>query len=92
MLALPWVADAAVVSLGGNSLYLGAVAKLTPAGEDSIIRLGKFRFERLLRSALAQTEDAAVLPRRWRFVEALPIDGLGKRHHADLLKLFNQPA
>jgi acyl-coenzyme A synthetase/AMP-(fatty) acid ligase len=90
--ALSWIAEAAVVSLGENSLYLGAVAKLTPAGEKSIVQLGKFRFERVLRRELAQAEDAAVLPRRWRFVEAIPTDGLGKRHQADLLDLFNKPA
>lgn len=90
--ALPWIAEAAVVTLGETPSYLGAVAKLTPAGNDSIVQLGKFRFERLLRHELAQAEDAAVLPRRWRFVEALPTDGLGKRRHADLLDLFAKSA
>jgi acyl-coenzyme A synthetase/AMP-(fatty) acid ligase len=89
---LPWIAEAAVVSLGADTLYLGVVAKLTPAGQSEIISLGKFRFERLMRRELAQAEDSAVLPRRWRFVEALPTDGLGKRHHADLLALFMESA
>lgn len=90
--ALPWIAEAAVVSLGGNPLYLGVVAKLAPAGDSEVARLGKFRFERLLRRELAQAEDAAVLPRRWRFVEAMPVDGLGKRRSADLQALFGKSA
>ncbi|MBF6568204.1 MAG: acyl-CoA synthetase [Candidatus Binataceae bacterium] len=86
--ALPWIAEAAVVSLGENPLYLGVVAKLAPLGAAEIKRLGKFRFERLLRRELAQIEDAAVLPRRWRFVETIPLNGMGKRRTADLQALF----
>jgi acyl-coenzyme A synthetase/AMP-(fatty) acid ligase len=73
-------------------LYLAVVAKLSPAGNSEISRLGKFRFERLLRRHLAETEDAAVLPRRWRFVEAIPVDWLGKRRSADLQALFGESA
>jgi acyl-coenzyme A synthetase/AMP-(fatty) acid ligase len=90
MIALPWIAETVVVSLGGTRLYLGAVARLTSLGENEIARLGKFRFERLLRRELAQTEDASVLPRRWRFVEAIPMDGLGKHRLADIRALFGK--
>jgi acyl-coenzyme A synthetase/AMP-(fatty) acid ligase len=90
--ALPWIAEAAIVTLGENRLYLGVVAKLAPAGERELQRLGKFRFIRLIRRELAQAEDAAVLPRRWRFVEAMPVDGLGKRRIADLKALLGQSA
>jgi acyl-coenzyme A synthetase/AMP-(fatty) acid ligase len=78
------------VSLVENRLYLGAVARLTPPGIEEVARLGKFRFERMLRRELADAEDAAVLPRRWRFVEELPVDGMGKRRIADLRKLFDE--
>jgi acyl-coenzyme A synthetase/AMP-(fatty) acid ligase len=88
--ALPWIAEAAVVSLGENPMCLGVVAKLAAPGASEIARLGKFRFERLLRRELAQAEDAAVLPRRWRFVETMPVDGLGKRRIGDLQALFGK--
>jgi acyl-coenzyme A synthetase/AMP-(fatty) acid ligase len=90
--ALQWIAEAAVVGLGETPLYLGVVAELTAAGESAIAQLGKFRFERLLRRELAREEDAAVLPRRWRFVSSIPVDGLGKRRHADLRELFGRSA
>jgi len=90
LLALPWIQEAAVVSLGGDKLYLGVVAKLSPAGGDEIEQFGKFRFERKLRRELAQVEDPAVLPRRWRFVKEMPVDGLGKRRNADLQALFGK--
>jgi acyl-coenzyme A synthetase/AMP-(fatty) acid ligase len=90
MIALPWIAEAMVVSLSGNRLYLGTVARLAPPGIEEIKRLGKFRFERMLRRELAEAEDAAVLPRRWRFVETLPVNAMGKRRIADLRKLFDK--
>jgi acyl-coenzyme A synthetase/AMP-(fatty) acid ligase/3-hydroxymyristoyl/3-hydroxydecanoyl-(acyl carrier protein) dehydratase len=90
IIALPWVEEAAVVSLGGDWQYLGAVARLSPAGNIELTRLGKFRFERRLRHELGLAEEPAVLPRRWRFVEAIPIDGLGKRRNSDLQALFEK--
>ncbi|MBI3759847.1 MAG: acyl-CoA synthetase [Deltaproteobacteria bacterium] len=88
IIALPWIAEAVVVSLGETRLYLGAVARITPSGENEIARLGKFRFERMLRRELANTDDGSVLPRRWRFVEAIPVDGMGKHRLADIRALF----
>jgi len=90
--ALRWIGAAAVIMLGENPLYLGVVAELSPLGKSDIAELGKFRFERMLRRELAQNEDAAVLPRRWRFVEAMPTDGLGKRRNSDLKDLFGKSA
>lgn len=87
---LPWVNEAAVVGLGGSRTYLGAVVKLSAAGVAEIERLGKFRFERMLRRELSSTEDLAVLPRRWRFVDFMPMDGLGKRRVRDVLELLEQ--
>ncbi len=90
MAALRWVSEAAVVVLGGSRAYLGAVVKLSAAGVAELERLGKFRFERMLRHELSSTEDAAVLPRRWRFVDLMPMDGLGKRRVHDVVALLEQ--
>ena len=89
---LPWVSEAAVVALGEPRTYLGAVAKLSAAGVAEIERVGKFRFERMLRRELSATEDLAVLPRRWRFVDFMPMDGLGKRRVPDVVALLEQTA
>jgi acyl-coenzyme A synthetase/AMP-(fatty) acid ligase len=89
---LPWVIEAAVVALGERRTYLGAVVKLSAAGVAEIERLGKFRFERMLRRELSSTEDLAVLPRRWRFVDFMPMDGLGKRRVPDVVALLEQTA
>ncbi|MGH7842569.1 MAG: AMP-binding protein [Candidatus Binataceae bacterium] len=88
--SLPWIAEAAVAGLGGKRACLGAVVRLTAAGHAELERLGKFRFERMLRRELSSTEDLAVLPRRWRFVDLIPLDGLGKRRVRDVVALLEQ--
>jgi acyl-coenzyme A synthetase/AMP-(fatty) acid ligase len=85
---LRWIDAAAAAAIGNERIFVGAVATLSPAGQGELARLGKFRFARLLRRELATMHDAAVLPRRWRFVERMPIDGMGKRRQRDILALL----
>lgn len=92
IVALGWVKEAAVVRIEGRRSCLGAVVQLSDAGIVEIARLGKFRFERKLRRELSATQDLSVLPRRWRFVDLMPIDGLGKRRVGDVVALLEQGA
>jgi acyl-coenzyme A synthetase/AMP-(fatty) acid ligase len=85
---LRWIDAAAAAAIGNERIFVGAVATLSPAGQGELARLGKFRFARLLRRELATMHDAAVLPRRWRFVERMPIDGMGKRRQRDIVALL----
>ena len=85
---LPWVSDAAVVIVPPKLSFLGAVVVLTRLGREEFTRQGKFRFERMLRGELASTQDAAVLPRRWRFVDRIPMDGMGKRLSGEVTVLL----
>jgi acyl-coenzyme A synthetase/AMP-(fatty) acid ligase len=85
---LPWVAEAAVAPIEEERLFLGAVIVLSAEGRAELEKRGKFRFERQLRHELAATQDPAVLPRRWRFVEQLPTDAMGKRRRRELAALL----
>ncbi len=60
----------------------------SPQGRERLAALGGFRFGRLLRGGLADTQEPAGMPRRWRFVEALPQQPMGKRRDADVMALF----
>ena len=87
---LPWIEAAAAAAIGGERAFIGAVVTLSPAGQAELARLGNFRFARLLRRELAAMHDAAVLPRRWRFVERMPMDGMGKRRQRDIVALLEE--
>lgn len=78
------VDDARVVVLPGEREQLGAVVQLNPAGA----RLAPADRPRALRQALAPRVEAVALPRRFRFVDALPVDARGKTPQAMLRALF----
>jgi acyl-coenzyme A synthetase/AMP-(fatty) acid ligase len=89
---IPWVADAAVTALGHPRAELGAAIVLTQEGKGLLARIGPFRLSRLARHMLAQSREPAALPRRWRFVDALPARALGKVGSADIAALFRDGA
>jgi len=100
---LDWVRDAAVAALSGPSgisrgahapakqsvgTILGAAVVLTSSGEAQRLARGPYRLGRELRRALATTLEPAALPRRWRFVPAIPRRAMGKRDDSSLRALF----
>lgn len=88
LLQLNDVRAAAVLALPGNSTQLAAALVLSPEGVELLAKMGKFRFGRQLRQALALTQEPMAIPRLWRFVESLPMRDLGKICEAELLTLF----
>jgi acyl-coenzyme A synthetase/AMP-(fatty) acid ligase len=86
--ALPWIEEAAVATVTTHRTFLGVVATLSATGQAECDRLGKFRFARMLRRELGRSHEAAALPRRWRFVDRMPADDLGKRRNRDVIALL----
>ncbi len=68
------------------------VAALTDAGRAKLARDGKPALVAGLRAALLAAVDRVALPRRWRFVDALPVNAQGKSTEALLGALFAAPA
>jgi len=64
------------------------VATLTEAGRARLGAEGRKAFVAHLRAALAPAVEPVALPRRWRFVGALPTDAQGKPTQALLAALF----
>lgn len=87
--AHPAIAAAAIVVLPEPAPSLAAVVVPSEAGDERLREIGRFRFGRLLRHDLSTRLEAAGLPRRWRFVAALPVNALGKTNTAELRQLFN---
>lgn len=87
---LAFVKEAVAIILGKNSPQLAAILVLYPEGIFALEKEGKFRFVRKLRQKLAKTQEVMAIPRRWRFVEALPIQGIGKVCMTELQKLFEE--
>ncbi|WP_417067224.1 AMP-binding protein [Niveibacterium terrae] len=86
LLATCDVTEARVCPLADGRL--GAVLVLSPAGKAYLAEQGRAALNRHLRSALARSLEAVALPRRWRHVEALPVNAMGKITSASLRALF----
>lgn len=86
--ASPLAREARVVLLDGGRSVLGAVCVPDADGWAELQRIGKSAATRMLRTALAAGHDPVAMPRRWRFVDALPANMQGKTTEADLRALF----
>ena len=88
LLAMPEVAEARVLVLPETRTQLAAVIVPSAAGAAQLAADGRRVFARVLHDALASGQDAVARPRRWRFVDALPMNAQGKVREADLRALF----
>ncbi|MDR2173129.1 MAG: AMP-binding protein [Burkholderiales bacterium] len=92
LLALPEVSEAHTAPLYGKRDEIVAAVVLSDAGRTQLRSLGKSRFDRWLRQRLSMSLDRIALPRRWRYVSALPYTTMGKITTADIVRLFEQHA
>lgn len=88
LVALPTVAEARVLLLVGARATLAAVVVASAEGRARLQADGRRGFAAMLQQALASGHDAVTRPRRWRFVDALPLDAQGKTSEAALRLLF----
>lgn len=86
--ALPEVTEARVVLIDGPRAELAAVVGLSEPGRTRLHHDGRRGLAQALGQALAGGQDAVTRPRRWRFVDALPMNTQGKTTDATLRALF----
>lgn len=86
--ASPWVSDVRVIALSAPREQLAAVVALSDEGAAALAGGGKAALSHALRALLAEGTERIALPRRWRFVRALPVDSQGKTTTAALAALF----
>lgn len=83
--AHPWIEAAAAFPSGESITRIWVLAVLTAAGREALLAQGYGAVQRTLRSAWRQAGLTEVaIPRRCRFVHALPYNARGKLAVADL--------
>ncbi len=84
-----FVAEAAVLVLEKSYREeLGAIIVLTDAGIEKLKAIGKLALCREFREALSLYFHLVVTPRKWRFVESIPVNAQGKRLQLMLKECF----
>lgn len=69
--------------------HIYAFIVLTEQGLAVLQAQGKFTLNQQLRSILSKHVEAIALPRRWRYLDALPVNAQGKTTQAQLLALLD---
>lgn len=89
LISLPEVADAAVLTQQqtGRTVLVAAIV-LSPYGETRRQKLSEGELTRELHHALRGWLEPVALPRRWRIIEAIPLNPQGKSAYAELQELF----
>lgn len=91
LLQTAWVQEArAVVVSTPIGERVGAVLVLSSQGRD-LLASGRRALSANLKDALAVSLEPMAQPRRWRFVQALPVNAQGKTPEGLLRDLFAQP-
>lgn len=89
LLAHPWIAAAATIPLTGRRQIVGAAVVLSPEGTAKLQTAGRRDTIMVLRTHLAQSFEPVLLPKQWRFVEALPMTQRGKLSMREIASLFS---
>ena len=74
----PWVADAFTLTIAKSRDVVGAAVVLTEAGFKRLKTAGRNALIRQLRTLLYQWFDGVVLPRKWLFLDSMPLTAQGK--------------
>jgi acyl-CoA synthetase (AMP-forming)/AMP-acid ligase II/3-hydroxymyristoyl/3-hydroxydecanoyl-(acyl carrier protein) dehydratase len=76
----------------GQRQLLAAFVVPSAEGQAVLDQHGKTVLNERLRQMLARAIERVALPRRWRYLDSLPVNAQGKTTSADLLALLDAPA
>ncbi|AKU25170.1 AMP-binding protein [Massilia sp. NR 4-1] len=93
LLACGLAEQARIVPDDGARVRLAACVVLNQEGRVLLAAQGKVALNQRLRAVLAPVAEAVALPRRWRYLDSLPLNAQGKTTRAALLALLDdEPA
>ena len=84
--------DVCVISLKDKRQYLAAAIVFNDKGKEQFAGLEKHAINKFWREYLLRYFENIVIPKKWRYLEALPINAQGKKQKDDIKILFsNEP-
>jgi len=78
-----------VISLEDKRQYLAAAIVFNDKGKERFAGLEKHEINKFWREYLLQYFENVVIPKKWRYPEALPLDAQGKKKKDDIQLLFS---
>lgn len=85
------ISDIKVIALSNEvRQYLAAAIVLNAAGKEKFKNTEKYLINRFFHDYLMQYFENVVIPKKWRFLDALPVDVQGKKHKDEIAALFKE--
>ena len=85
------VADVKVVALSNDvRQYLAAALVLNDEGKTKFKDTEKFQINRYFHDFLMKYFENVVIPKKWRYLDKLPVDVQGKKHKLEIMALFEK--
>jgi acyl-coenzyme A synthetase/AMP-(fatty) acid ligase len=91
LLTHAWVQDARLLLIPGRRTLIGAAVLLNAHGRAALAESGRTAVRESLRAWLRNSYELVLIPRKWRLVDALPDNDMGKIEQQRLLRLFEKP-
>ena len=84
------VLEACVIALEHKRQYLAAALVFNDRGKERFKGLEKNEVNKYWREYLLQYFENLLIPKKWRYLQALPSDAQGKRKKEDIMLLFTE--
>ena len=84
------VSDVCVIPLEDKRQYLAAALVFNPEGKKKFDGLEKNDINTFWREYLLQYFENVLVPKKWRYLDALPVDAQGKKKKEDIELLFSK--
>ena len=85
------IEDVKVVALTSDvRQYLAAALVLNSKGQEKFKDTEKFLINRYFHDFLMKYFENVVIPKKWRFMDKLPVDVQGKKHKLEIMALFDK--
>jgi acyl-coenzyme A synthetase/AMP-(fatty) acid ligase len=84
------VSDVCVVALEDNRQYLAAAMSFNAKGKEKFSSTEKNEINQFWREYLLKYFENTVIPKKWRYLEVLPVDDQGKKKKEDIQLLFSE--
>ena len=85
------VEDVKVVAMSNDvRQYLAAALVLNAKGREQFKDTEKFLINRWFHDYLMKYFENVVIPKKWRFMDKLPVDVQGKKHKLEIMALFEE--
>ena len=86
-----WIQEAKLLVLPTMRVQIGAVIVLTPTGKINLSEQGKLALNRLFINYLSSCFERVCLPRKWRYIDALPYNSQAKLNINTMENFFAKP-